>query len=390
MDPLAHTLFGATMAETSLRKKTSLAAGACIIGANIPDVDAIAMFVSSDYSLLVRRGWTHGILALVVWPFLLTGGLLLFDYIWRRRKNRSKSRSVYNRRRGNPNSPPLKPGSLLAISFLAVWSHPFLDWFNTYGIRLLMPFDGTWFYGDTLFIVDPWMWLLMAAAVVLARSRSIFGIAGWVVLGTAATALVTGTAVVPLAAKVAWCIAVAAILLIRWLGWFRDRIHHVALGCFGIFALYLLFMFAGSRFTVWQVENKLAARGVEVKEVMPEPLPARLILREGVAVSETHYYLFRVNWLDGDSFEIMEDPIPVKKPDLIVEAALRSPAVQGLHNWMRFPDYEVRALDGGGWRVIIRDLRFAPPDSEAESGFGIAIVDLDEKLQWISGENRSD
>ena len=56
MDPLAHTLFGATLAEAGLRKKTALATGTLIIGANLPDVDAVAMLISTDYALQVRRG----------------------------------------------------------------------------------------------------------------------------------------------------------------------------------------------------------------------------------------------------------------------------------------------------------------------------------------------
>jgi inner membrane protein len=40
---------------------------------------------------------------------------------------------------------------------------------NVYGVRWLMPFDGTWFYGDSLFIVDPWLWLLLGAAWLLGR-----------------------------------------------------------------------------------------------------------------------------------------------------------------------------------------------------------------------------
>jgi inner membrane protein len=42
-----------------------------------------------------------------------------------------------------------------------VLTHPLLDLCNTYGVRLLMPFSGHWFHGDTLFIVDPWMWLAL-------------------------------------------------------------------------------------------------------------------------------------------------------------------------------------------------------------------------------------
>jgi inner membrane protein len=63
MDPLAHTLFGATLAEAGLKKKTALAAGTLIIGANLPDIDAIAMLWGNDHALYFRRGWTHGILS---------------------------------------------------------------------------------------------------------------------------------------------------------------------------------------------------------------------------------------------------------------------------------------------------------------------------------------
>ena len=34
-----------------------------------------------------------------------------------------------------------------------------MDVLNSYGVRLLMPFSGRWFYGDALYIVDPWLYL---------------------------------------------------------------------------------------------------------------------------------------------------------------------------------------------------------------------------------------
>ena len=34
-----------------------------------------------------------------------------------------------------------------------------------------MPFDGRWFYGDSLFIIDPWLWLTLGVGVWLARRR---------------------------------------------------------------------------------------------------------------------------------------------------------------------------------------------------------------------------
>ena len=424
MDPLAHTLFGATMAEAGLRRKTALATGTLIIGANIPDVDAVAMLISADYALQVRRGWTHGILALMIWPFLLTGAMLAVDRLLQRRRGRrdrapsastrttdsrstgpppdtgtmprsSETRATLKRqsassRKSGPNfshgmtqSLPMRPGVLLGIAFLGVWSHPLLDWLNTYGIRLLMPFDDTWFYGDTLFIIDPWVWLLAGAGVVLARSESWPGIGGWIVLGTALTALVTTADMVPLGAKIIWVAGIAAIVLVRWTGWHRDAAQPVALSLLVAVVLYMAFMFAGARLTVWHARSQLSADGIEAGQVMANPLPARLLLRTGVAASETHYYRFRVNWMRPGSFEFDGEPVPIEPPDRIVEAALRSPDVQGLRNWMRFPAYEVRQMDDG-WQVFIRDLRYVPPEEESPAGIGMAVVDLDEELRVIA------
>ena len=51
--------------------------------------------------------------------------------------------------------------ALLLVCFLGVLSHPILDFMNTYGVRLLDPLSQRWFYGDTLFIIDPWIWIAL-------------------------------------------------------------------------------------------------------------------------------------------------------------------------------------------------------------------------------------
>ena len=53
---------------------------------------------------------------------------------------------------------------LFALSFIGCLTHPALDWLNVYGIRLLEPFSSQWFYGDTLFIIDVWLWALLGFA----------------------------------------------------------------------------------------------------------------------------------------------------------------------------------------------------------------------------------
>jgi inner membrane protein len=42
---------------------------------------------------------------------------------------------------------------------------------NSYGMRWLMPFNGRWFYGDSLFIIDPWLLLVLVLGVSLSRRR---------------------------------------------------------------------------------------------------------------------------------------------------------------------------------------------------------------------------
>ena len=370
MDPLAHTLFGAAMAEAGLKRKTALATATLLIGANIPDIDVLAMLISSDYALLVRRGWTHGILALLIWPFLLTGLMLSIDrFIQKRMQRRNRMRQ----------GPPMRPLMLLGIAFLGVWSHPLLDWLNTYGVRLFMPFNDTWFYGDTLFIIDPWFWLLAGAGVVLARTKSWVGISGWILLGTAVAALITTADMVPLVLKIIWVTGLAAIVIVRWTGRHRGATQPIAFTLLALLLLYIAFMIAGSKLTASHARAQLNENGADIREVMANPLPARSLLRTGIAASDTHYFMFRMNWLRPESFEQIGDPIPIEEPDSIVEAALNSPDIQGLRNWVRFPYYEVRQLDDG-WKVIIRDLRYVQPDQEIAVGIGMAVVELDEEL----------
>ena len=43
-----------------------------------------------------------------------------------------------------------------------------MDVLNSYGVRLLMPFSGRWFYGDALYIVDPWLYLALGGGIWMA------------------------------------------------------------------------------------------------------------------------------------------------------------------------------------------------------------------------------
>jgi inner membrane protein len=166
MDNLTHSLVGALLGQMGLKRKTGLAMPALIIGANIPDIDA-GCTVLGTVSLAMRRGLTHGPIAMLVLPLALTGALLWYDRWQERRGKRPVTRL------------PVRSGWLLALAFLGCLSHPFFDWLNSYGVRLLEPFSQRWFYGDALFIVDPWLWAMLIAGVWLSRRRDKAGRADW-------------------------------------------------------------------------------------------------------------------------------------------------------------------------------------------------------------------
>lgn len=340
MDPVAHTLFGATLAETGLRKKSRYATATLIIGANAPDIDALATFGGTDFSLWFRRGWTHGILAMVVLPIVLTAVI-----------------RAWNKKRGSPEGFDLR--WIAGLSFLSVWSHPLLDFMNTYGVRLLMPFDGTWFYGDTLFIVDPWFWLLTAAGVVLARSNSRKAIVGWSILAALATLLVMLVPFVHWGVKVLWALGVAAIIAGRW--WRPSELtqRRVAQFGFGTLVVYIGVLFGLARLA----ENEAArAEGAEVAQSNPMP---GLPFAHRVVVPLDDKYVVRPN--DKPRFEV-----PREEPDAVVQRAFEHPSIRGFSNWVRFPYWTKERVDGA-WEVTFRDLRYVDPGEEAR-GIGLARV----------------
>lgn len=364
MDNLAHSLVGAWMAEAGLERKTPLATVTLVVGANLPDIDGITTLAGSDTSLLLRRGLTHGVIAVAVLPWLLAGAVMLGDRFLRRRRH--------------PEKEPARFWPLLALSYLSVLSHPLLDWMNTYGVRVLMPFDGRWFYGDALFIIDPWMWLLAGAAVVMADARARWSIGGWLILGAATTGLIVSTDLAPLPVKLLWLVGIAAVVFLRVRGVRFLPVERVATVCGIALFLYLVAMFAGSRLAERQVTEWLRQRGMEPEHIMAGPLPANPFKRDVIVLVPIRYEFVEVDWLTGGAgrFRISHPSLPREEPGPIVQAALEAPQVKGFVNWLRFPTYRVEE-QADGYRVILQDVRY----SRTRNGIGTAVVELDRQLR---------
>lgn len=359
MDPLAHTLAGASLARTRLGRLSAYATPTAILGANAPDVDAVMMLIDRDLSLGFRRGWTHGVLALAVLPLLVAGLVRIADRVlaWAR---------------GRP--PRARAGPLLALSFAAVATHPALDWLNTYGIRLLMPFDDRWFYGDALFIMDPWVWLLAGTAVVAAHSRSAASVSAWVVLGAVLTGFVTVVGRSQIAAILVWLAGIAAIAGAARVVASRSN-SRLATVCLTAAAVYMAAMVAGSRIAERQVVDWLHERDAAFVDVMAGPLPARPLARDVVVADGDHYHFLEVDWLRADPIRVSDAAIARGPRGPVIDAALAH--APGTRRWLRFPAFTVEPI-AGGHRVTIRDVRYS-----RRRGFDFpnVVVDLDHDLR---------
>lgn len=166
MDNLTHSLVGAILGQMGLKKKTGLAMPTLIIAANLPDIDATCAIYGIE-SLSMRRGITHGPIALLVLPILLWALMLAFDR-WQERRGKRP-----------PDRLPVHKGWLLALATIGCFSHPALDWLNNYGVRLLEPFSHRWFYGDSIFIIDLWIWIALAVSVWLSLRGERRGASNW-------------------------------------------------------------------------------------------------------------------------------------------------------------------------------------------------------------------
>ena len=168
MDNLTHSLIGALLGQMGLKKKTGLAIPTLVLAANLPDIDAACLFwLDGLQHLGFRRGITHGPIAMLVLPLFLWVAMLAFDRWQERRGKRPAGRL------------PIDKGWLLVLAYIGCLSHPALDWLNNYGIRLLEPFSSQWFYGDSIFIIDLWIWIGLGASLSWSFRRERRGRANW-------------------------------------------------------------------------------------------------------------------------------------------------------------------------------------------------------------------
>lgn len=394
MDPVAHTLAGASLARAGLHRVTPLATATLVVGANAPDIDIFASLAGSYASLALRRGWTHGPLALVLLPCIVAGCILAWDR--------------WVRRRRDPGATPARPLGVLLLAFLGAASHIPLDWLNTYGIRFLMPFSERWFYGDSVFIVDPWIWLVLGGGLAVAGRRTVGSDLAWGAFAVVLSVPVFLAPQVPPVARWVWCGGVALVVVLRGMtsrpragaagdrqggtvqatgvtpvpaevgaGGSRVRDRPALVGTLTGLA-YILLMVAVSG--AGRQVGAAAAReeGVpDVEEILYSPLPANPFAASLVVVTSTEYRYGALRWLpSGGEARVQLDAHRIVPrgdwSDPAVVRALTHPDLQNYMVWARFPWVRTESIQEGV-AVTVGDARYSS-DEVAGGLAGVRVV----------------
>ena len=209
MDNLTHTLIGALVGEAVARAlprgqsdlpeqtRRNLCVTLAAIGSNLPDADLLYSFLGGKVNyLLHHRGHTHTILI----ALLLGAAVFALTRWWLRR--RSLQASSADQR--------LLAGVLLLTPLL----HIAMDFGNNYGVHPFWPLDNRWFYGDSIFIIEPLFWAACAPLAFIFRTRPARFIV-WLLM-VIAIGLVFFIGMVPRPIAAIYSVLVVAMLLIGW------------------------------------------------------------------------------------------------------------------------------------------------------------------------------
>lgn len=153
MDNLTHSLFGAAIAEVYVENKFKNSAFRphknifyffSIFANSCPDLDLFFGLIdnSSIGYMLNHRGWTHTVAGTIPQIVLLMGAA----WMWLRFMRQDLM--IYFK-------------DIVLLLFFGLQAHMLLDFFNSYGVHPWSPLDNTWYYLDSIFIIEPLLWFAL-------------------------------------------------------------------------------------------------------------------------------------------------------------------------------------------------------------------------------------
>ncbi len=249
MDNITHALMGIAAAECAglARKKERVPLWiASALANNLPDLDLLLILGKPHDKLnylLEHRGYSHTLLLAPLQSTVLLGLLRLW---WRKRSG-------------------LPWNKIALLVFLGPLLHIFADSLNSYGVHPFWPWENRWHYGDLVFILEPWLWVIFLPVIwEKAESREGKGVA--LLLLSGLLAISWFHPLVPAAAAFALTL-VSVIWLLAQQFWHDDRFRLLA-----AFSLCALF-FGVLGFAEVDLRSKFSRELVSTGEVALTPFP---------------------------------------------------------------------------------------------------------------------
>ena len=312
MDPFTHSLVGLTAAKAGLQRLSPWATTVCVLAANSPDSDIVVGLTTDRWNYLHHhRGITHSIVGVIALAVIIPS----LVYFAARAAAAIRKRPTDVRYRG-----------LLIASAIATATHPLMDWTNNYGVRPFLPWSARWFYGDLVFIVDPYIWLIVGGAAFLATSNRWPKIVGWsfiaavLVIASFVAASRPGAGVMSLqTVRIVLPAGIAVLALIRLLRLTINHEQKVAAAALCAIAFYwggLAFVHRSAYKDAVHLADAIAATSNErVLRVAAMPTLANPF--RWACVAETDHAIYR--------FSIKLDDVPETAPHIVDGYSTRAP-----------------------------------------------------------------
>ena len=209
------------------------------------------------------------------------------------------------------------------LACIGVWSHPTLDWLNTYGMRWLMPIVDKWYYGDTLFIIDWILWLVLAAGLIASRGA--------------------------FARSLAWYARPASL------------------------ALFFLVGYAIANFTLTNLAERRALAMLASDppiELLASPVPFNPLRREVILEYPDHYRFADYRYGRSRDLELRDRRVD-KGDTRLLDVVDSTRDGRWFMHWVRFP-YVLTERTGTGWEIRVVDARYVPDiDNPRLDGFAV-------------------
>ncbi|MEN3330218.1 MAG: inner membrane protein [Acidobacteriota bacterium] len=355
MDNLTHSLVGLTAAKAGLERLSPGATTLCVIAANAPDSDIVVLAFGDRWTFLQHhRGITHAIVGVIALAIILPLIFHSVDRFWSRYKDQP---------------PQTKLKGLMIASFIASATHPLLDWTNNYGIRFFLPWSQKWSYGDLVFIVDPYIWLILGGAVFLLTAKSTFMKVIWGVIAALTTFLVVaspsrGGLPYPNLIALFWIVTIIALIVLSIKGARERWGRNIAYSAIALVLCYCsLLAFAHLRAVArGNEEAAKMANGETVLRLAAMPRLANPFRWDCVFETDRAMYRFDLGLL-GDG---AGNPIRYEKPGLelkpVVDYVSQQRPAQVFLGFARFPVLKL-ADPGCTTRTLVQlaDLRYTEP-----------------------------